>query len=532
MTVVSRRGAPLALACLAALAGCAPDDPARASMAASAPSAAMPMTPDGAQPDSAVPSSAEPSTQPSSSVPSGAAPNRALPALCSRPGADKVHDVFCAASAPAITGLVDLQQALGLTFPSYDAGTDNVSIGYGGVGSVRVVLLAHSTALSGDVVSPLNPRAIMIADTTFIAFNRGVQQVELASLDRTRGRMNLYLVGFDQACNGASRGCSPGDLFTPRIESNWTSVTVRDDEDLKNTPSDCRQCHQRNRDTSALLMRELDGPWTHYFGPDQEDTADIPEPSGTALLRDYLGAKGDEPYGGVPSAILRRTIGFTLENLVNIPQPLLFDASSIMNERWPWTKAAGYTTRPVRSPTWDAAYEAFKRGEQLALPYFAPRATDPDKQARLSDAYSRYRAGTLLTEDLPDLGDIFPDDAQTRAEIGLQSEPGATPAQALVQACGACHNDVLDQSLSRARFNIDLAHLERAELDAAIDRLRLPRGVAGSMPPPGRRQVDPGALPALLDYLKANQRSSDDDALLQRAAQLGMAQISAAPSIF
>jgi hypothetical protein len=209
--------------------------------------------------------------------------------------------------------------------------------------------------------------------------------------------------------------------------------------------------------------------------------------------------------------------------MVSFPQPLVFDGSVIMNERWPWTEATGYVSAPVRSTTWDAAYEAFKRGEQLAFPYFAPRATDPDKLSQLSDAYRRYLSGKLGAESLPDFADVFPDDPQTRAEIGLQAEPGASPAAALVQACGPCHNDVLDQTISRARFSIALARLARPELDEAIARLRLHPGSAGSMPPPGRRQLDPGAVNSLIDYLKSGQRSADDDALLEHAAQLGMA---------
>jgi hypothetical protein len=91
----------------------------------------------------------------------------------------------------------------------------------------------------------------------------------------------------------------------------------------------------------------------------------------------------------------------------------------------------------------------------------------------------------------------------------------------LVQACGSCHNDVLDQSLSRALFNIDLARMSRAELDLAIARLKAEPG-AGVMPPPGERQLDPDARAQLIEYLESNVRSSDDDALLGRVARLGM----------
>jgi hypothetical protein len=206
---------------------------------------------------------------------------------------------------------------------------------------------------------------------------------------------------------------------------------------------------------------------------------------------------------------------------VDIVQPLNFDSTTILGERWPWIEAQGYPSEPVPSATWYAGYEAFKRGEQLALPYFDPTVVDPGKQASLSAAYARYRAGEIGAEELPDLADIFPDDPQVQAEIGLQTEPAATPAQALVQACGACHNDVLDQSITRARFNIDLARLSREELDVAIFRLKARPG-EGVMPPPGERQLDSGTRARLIEYLERNVRSGDDDALLGRAARLGM----------
>lgn len=457
---------------------------------------------------------------------------RVLPALCSRVGDDDVRDVFCGATAPEIRSLTDLERLLGIEFPEDASSGTYAPYGYGSGDAPRLAVLAHSTALSGDLVSPLNPRAIMVGASTFVAFNRGVQQTELASLDRDRNRVNLYLVSFEQACSATDAGCSPGDLFTPRIESNWTRVSIQDDEDLKNTPSDCRQCHQRGVASPLLLMRELDGPWTHFFGPDQDLYSAFPEPTGTDLVRDYLRAKGDETYAGIPGAAMRQTIGFTLENMVSFPQPLVFDSSVIMNERWPWSQATGYLSEPVRSATWEASYEAFKRGEQLAMPYFAPRATDADKQSRLSDAYKRFRAGELGAEDLPDLADIFPDDPQTRAEIGLQAEPGASPAQALVQACGTCHNDVLDQTISRARFNVAVSRLSRAELDTAVARLGLAPDVPGAMPPPGRRKLDTATRTALIDYLKSDDRSPDDVAALDHAARVGMAQVMPSKPIF
>jgi mono/diheme cytochrome c family protein len=241
---------------------------------------------------------------------------------------------------------------------------------------------------------------------------------------RARCEDRPYFAGCEQACN--ADGCKPGDLFTPRVESDWLRVSVRDAEDLKNTTLDCRQCHQRDDRIRFMLSH---------------------------------------------------TFGVALENIVNRAQPLLFDTPKIEQERWPIAEDGSYPTTPLASATWD---------------------------------------------ELPDLADIFPDDPLTRAKIGLQNEPGATPAQALVQVCGSCHNDVLDQTISRARFNIDLWRMARAELDSAIDRLQRATHHVGAMPPPETRQLDSAALAALIDYLRQDRRSPEDDAFLQHAAISGM----------
>ncbi len=419
----------------------------------------------------------------------------------------------------------DLESLVGLGLEEPDGGivteAGAAAAEPGIAGYLAVALLDHSTSLSGSLVSPINPRAILLGTPTALAFNRGVQSVEIATLDREKFTFNFYLVSFEQACNRAAGGCTPGDLYTPSIESNWTHVDVQDAEDLKDTPNDCRQCHQRGLKDPILLMRELEGPWTHFFEPDG-DTTTFPETTGSQILDDYLSAKGNEEYAGVPSLLLRQTSGFLLEESVTGVQPLVFDGSAIMNERWPYVDG-GYPATPQRSATWYNGYEAFKRGEQLALPYFDPRPTDVAKQATLTAAYQRYRKQEIGAAELPDLSDIFSDDPETRAELGLQTQPGTTPAQALVQACGTCHNDVLDQSISRAHFNIDIARMSRAELDVALARLRLPRTAPNAMPPAGRRQLDADGLTRLVDYLEKDVRSSDDDAFLERAAKLGMA---------
>jgi hypothetical protein len=212
-----------------------------------------------------------------------------------------------------------------------------------------------------------------------------------------------------------------------------------------------------------------------------------------------------------------------LESLVGQDQPVLFDAPGIENERFPYDPQTGsYPTEAGTSPTWEDAYAAFKTGDQLPLPYLEPRVTDARKLKERIEAYQRYRDGDLSAHELPDFADIFPDDPRVRARIGLQTEPDATAEEALIQACGSCHNNVLDQEISRARFNIDLWRLDRAEIERAVDRIERSPGDPGVMPPPEARQLDPKVRERLLDYLRNDPLSLEPDKHVQRAAVIGM----------
>jgi hypothetical protein len=446
------------------------------------------------------------------------------PGFCARADDDAVRDVFCAGDPPDITSLRDLQSLLNLAPHSDDRDapyvgaplTDNP---YSALGPVAV--MGHSTSLSGQLVSPLNPRVLILGSSTLMAFVRGVQRVELISASRATPTFNFYMLSFEQACNGADRACAPGDLFTPRIESDWMHVRINDAEELKNTPLDCRQCHQRDSDKPSLLMRELESPWTHFFFPSGL-TESLPGIAGSDLMDDYLEAKGDEVYGGYDLGTISSVTPFLMQTRVGTRQPLFFDSSAILEERYPYGPD-GYAIEAQPSPTWERAYEAWKRGEQLAVPYFEQRATDLEKQRQLTEAYRRFRAGEIDADDLPDLADIYPDDPKLRARMGLQTEPDASAEDALIQACGSCHNDVLDQSISRARFNIDVARMSRAELDLAIERIQRDRSAPGAMPPSEARQLDPSAAERLIEFLRRDPASHEVDPRLERAARLGMA---------
>jgi cytochrome c553 len=237
-------------------------------------------------------------------------------------------------------------------------------------------------------------------------------------------------------------------------------------------------------------------------------------------MQDYIDAHGTERYGGVDIENYPPIAPFALERFVNRRQPLLFDTVVVEDERWPKVNGK-YPARPQLSPTWERAYDAFKRGEHLALPYYEVRATDPQKQARLTAAYRAFSEGE--TDELPDLADIFPDDPHVRARIGLETEPGASAVALLIQACGPCHNDVLDQSLTRARFNINLSRVAAKEIDAAIERLKRGPHDGGVMPPPDSRQLSAQARERLLEYLDNQGRRREAVPELVEASAYGMA---------
>jgi hypothetical protein len=81
---------------------------------------------------------------------------------------------------------------------------------------------------------------------------------------------------------------------------------------------------------------------------------------------------------------------------------------------------------------------------------------------------------------------------------------------------------VLDQSISRALFNVRVSRLSRLELDTAIERIQRPLGADGAMPPREVRQLDPSARERLVKYLRQDASALDPDGRLDHAAHVGM----------
>jgi hypothetical protein len=188
-------------------------------------------------------------------------------------------------------------------------------------------------------------------------------------------------------------------------------------------------------------------------------------------------------------------------------QPNAFDSAQIEREVEQSAAADGGNqpvdnSVPGQSETWNALYARAKRGQAIPVPYHDVKVTDPDKLAQMTQAYVDYREGRLSSDELPDIRDIYPDAPLLRAQMGLVTEPGLDGEGVLLQACGQCHNDRLDQTLSRSRFNVDLTKLSRAEKDRAIGRIQQKRGALAAMPPDKARALSDEGRSRLIALLQ------------------------------
>lgn len=417
-----------------------------------------------------------------------------MQAVCARGQRDAVTKAFCTGGASSITSIVELQQALGLGFKDRsDSGKNGVD------GNPAFALTGHSSSLVARDVSAINPRAfifdappgqpVRIPGYVVMGFARGEPFVEVAAEDPNLRKLTFYMVRFELACE-ADHSCGPGELLTSAVEKNWKSVTLYDDEDLKNTIADCRECHQPNGPNTRpmLRMQELQDSWTHWFRNDDQ------HPDGLALLQDYRAAHGlDEDYAGIPGHILQLGDGAALEDFIVgqgfQQQPNFFNSKRIAQEM----QALG------KSPTWESLYETALAGQAIPPPYFKAKVTDPDKLKFATDAYQAFLK-TGSTKDLPDIRRVFADDALPW--MSMRPKVGATGDEILNQMCSQCHNSRLDGSLSRAKFDAtSLDTMDPGTKQAAIARMKLPATDIRHMPPAQLRTIPDDQLQVVIEAL-------------------------------
>jgi hypothetical protein len=363
--------------------------------------------------------------------------------------------------------LIELQNALGLNVAQ---------------DGVPFVFTGHSSSLVAKFTSAVNPRAIIFSSTgqdlNYVAmgFVRGEQFAEVIVNNGQPDTADYFLVSFKQACNDTPEGCSVGELLTPAIESNWTSFTLYQDDDLKNTIADCKHCHQpEGLGTSKILrMQELQDPWTHFFRDNRESST---------LVDDYEAAHGtDETYAGVPGAMIRGgSDPADLEDFVRdngfANQPNEFRTADIrgdVNGSAPAQPQDNST--PGTSDTWEQQYQQHVQGNVIAPPYHDVKVTEPDLLAKFTQQYQDFRNGVITADEMEDHREIFRTDMNEKAEIGFGVRADADGQTIITQACAQCHNSKLDQNITRAKFNIDIAAMgdeADIEIDKAIQRLKL-----------------------------------------------------------
>ncbi len=417
-----------------------------------------------------------------------------LSALCGRGHDDIVTEKLC--SGKAITSLKDLELRLGLDFKSKER--------------PMIAMLGHTTSITAREVSAINPRAIIFTkpassarlegaakpnpNFVALAFARGKQFVEIVARDRTTHELRFFLVRFEQACNETTEGCSAFDLYSPAIEADWRQVSIYTDADLEGTTLDCLVCHQpKGPETQrSLRMHELQSPWTHFFRDDAP---------GKRLKSYYFSAHtGTETYAGIPwTEIAGKSQPTQLEGLVENEgfqsQPNEFPTLKIAIE------LAGQNVSPAASSTWKELERQALTSALFPIPFPLANASDVARLETAASSYRKAMSGEIEPKKMLSLADLHRDDA--RIMTGLSTPANADGHQVLARMCRRCHNSNLDQTLSRARFNVDqLDTMSDHEKQLAIERVRLPRSSRRAMPPVASGELTPEATEALIKALQ------------------------------
>ncbi|MCA9672602.1 MAG: hypothetical protein KC503_43710 [Myxococcales bacterium] len=419
------------------------------------------------------------SSDPLEGLPSGA---QQLAALCAKGHADTVAKAFCnAATPPVLSSLADLQKLVGLEIKGANPSS-------GQNGNPGFATVHHSTALGTRKVNELVPRVIFFTPALgalnqtplkpnptydILAFSRGELFVELASKDTISGEPRFYLLRIHHACETKPGGCTNADLLTHSIESSWTGYSLYDDDAIKNTTVDCLQCHQRGGPGTPkrLLMQEFSLYWNHWFFNES--------PKQDAVRANFGAAHaGEASYAGLPIATYtgkRLTHPGHLQALLQHngfgTQANSFDSIQIDKELKTGTK-----------PSWDALYAKTVAGQAMAAPFFDVTPSDPTLVAQMTTAYQAVLTGAKPASTLPDITQTVPQ--ANWPSISVQPAAGLDGRGIMTHICRHCHNSTLDQSISRAGFNVDtLDTLPRAIKDMAIDRLLRPDNDRRKMPP-------------------------------------------------
>ncbi len=428
---------------------------------------------------------------------------------------------FCASGLPVIRGITDVHRLLGLEFK----GPVGVQAQLFPNDNPGFALTAHSSSLSRRLASPINPRAIVMtqpgtrfdAEPGFVvtAFTRGERFVEIMVHDATLDAVEFFLLRFEQPCDTAPAGCTPTDLHTERTEQNWSSWTLYDETDLRNTIFDCAVCHEHGYRDAAVrrkgpLMFELNGLWPHWLYnnghfPGWEGRPEGPGPFHENLFT-YVAAHEteaepiSEPYSGIPGPNVFESRPMSLEDLIEGNGfGNGFDRSAYRD------KGRGDGMNDLGD---DILRTLARAGLLITPPAKADNPFEPGRLAAAVAALKAHRTGAA--PELADITDVF--DPESLHLAGLGVHPGASAPEILVEACTQCHHEALDQSVTRARFSLELPVLSDVTVTEAIRRLELPATHHKAMPPHRLRELLPAERERVVAWLRqvlatrANQR--------------------------
>jgi mono/diheme cytochrome c family protein len=460
-------------------------------------------------------------------LPRGVEQNERLCEYLEREDIDSVMRVkFCDGIIPRIESLRDLQRVLDLGCPDLPAETPpdfdpfvagpieyppGYDFPYAQCGIFALSTLSSSVNMK--LVSPLNPRALIFgveqSDSygyRVMGYTRGDHLVEIITENRNKivnghADINFFLIRFEQACT-EDDSCTNADLYTERIESDWTGISIYTEEDVANTPLDCLQCHASGAQR-ALLFHEIERPWPHMM---QAFRDDIPaHPPGFADFdselpnkRAFVDAHG---LGG-------RFAGLPINGIVNNSVPEFVENVIVTRGFGDGFDAGLFTFDPgvqsrLRIHTFEELQAMSLAGEIIQFPTIrSGDLMDPEKRDAAIASVVAFRDGSA--EDILDLADVFPEGQEAEYErLSLRVQPGISGAEIITQACSQCHNSRLDQTLSRASFNATtLDEMSAAELTTAQERIMRDLDEDGRMPPPRYRVLYDDERQRAFDYLE------------------------------
>ena len=171
-----------------------------------------------------------------------------------------------------------------------------------------MALVAQSAAVSTRSTSAVNPRVFVFTTMTsddiktgssiVLSYTRGEPFVEIAASSSTVNfGVNFYLLRFTKPCeqNGS---CDAVDFLTDEFEKNWDSLTLYQDDDLKDTVLDCTHCHSS---TGGFGTRKSEPIVIHPFGNDRNlvNWFDGRNSSPDINVQRFIEAFGEDGYGSI-----------------------------------------------------------------------------------------------------------------------------------------------------------------------------------------------------------------------------------------